>query len=332
MHDNFYSQIIKNKELRDGVHDGYYAGDGTKKLQRKCKYSIVTTSEDLYYQIMMLNWMNDEIPVGHIRNPKSKKKTFTLNIFNGKYKDYVETDKDFRIPIRKIDFEYYKGLVYDIEVENDHSFYTECGEVHNCQIQTPQLLYSEFLLLWSYVSKYWSDEEICCLFERCMLNAINDIPSKGCVFFDEEKCLCKIHKVRPYNCRIYGITPPEEFNPRYEKLKKEYKTIIGAHIKPQCEIVSTVDNIEVTIKKTDDWWNEIKGVEKMIGIPTKMITDEMGGTYRTPHDHVLLYNMPENVLNALAGIKLYNDELDKIKAVNDIMINLRNYFRGISKK
>ena len=201
-----------------------------------------------------------------------------------------------------------------------------------CRIQTPQLLYSEFLLLWNFVSKNWDDEKLCNLFERCMRNAIDDIPSKGCVFFDKEKCLCMVHKVRPYNCRIYGITPDEEFNPRYEKLKEEYKFIIGATIKPQCDLVSTVDDSKTTTKNTDDWWNEIAGVERMIGIPMKMVTDEFGGTYRTPHDHVLLYNMPENVLNALAGIKLYTDELDKIKAVTEIMSNLRNYFRGISKK
>ena len=136
----------------------------------------------------------------------------------------------------------------------------------------------------------------------------------------------------PYNCRIYGITPAEEFNPRYERLKEEYKTIIGAAIKPQCELVSTVDGVDVSVKNTDDWWNELAGVERMIGIPMKMVTDEFGGTYRTPHDHVLLYNMPENVLNALAGIKLYTDEPDKVKGVSEIMSNIRNYFRGISKK
>ncbi len=201
-----------------------------------------------------------------------------------------------------------------------------------CRIQTPQLLYSEFLLLWHFISKNWDDKELCDLFEKCMLNAINDIPSKGCVFFDKETCMCKVHDVRPYNCRIYGITPPEEFNPRYEKIKEEYKTIFGATIKPQCELVSTVDGKELTTKNTDDWWNEIASVERMIGIPMKLVTDEFGGTYRTPHDHVLLYNMPENVLNGLAAIKLYTDNFDKIKEVGAIMSSLRNYFRGIAKK
>ncbi|GAG93951.1 unnamed protein product, partial [marine sediment metagenome] len=87
-----------------------------------------------------------------------------------------------------------------------------------CLIQTPQLLYSEFLFIWDYISKKWNDDEICDLFERCMKNAINPIPSKQCVFFNDETNLCKIHKVRPYNCFLYGITPEEEFQPRYEKL------------------------------------------------------------------------------------------------------------------
>lgn len=192
-----------------------------------------------------------------------------------------------------------------------------------CKIQTPQLLYSEFLLIWNFISKNWNDEEICDLFEECMMNAINEIPSKGCVFFDKEENLCRVHKHRPYNCRIYGITPDEEFNPRYERLKEEYKTILGATIKPQCKLVSTTDDSKVTVKNTDDWWNDIAGVERMIGIPMKLVTDEFGGTYRTPHDHVLLYNMPENVLNGLAAIKMYNDHFDKIKAVGEIMSNLR---------
>lgn len=199
-----------------------------------------------------------------------------------------------------------------------------------CLVQTPQLLYSEFLLIWDHISKNWSDDDICDLFEKCMLNAVNKIPSKGCVFFDEKKYHCKIHKKRPYNCRIYGITPDEEFIPKYEKLKDEYKTILGAVIKPQCSLVSTVDEKEITKKDTDDWWEELVEIERSIGIPIDMITDAIGGSYRTPHDHVLLYNMPENVLNALSGIKQYTDEFDKKKAIKELIQVIKNVFRNKS--
>lgn len=199
-----------------------------------------------------------------------------------------------------------------------------------CLIQTPQLLYSEFLLIWGYISRNWTDEEICDLFEKCMLNATNEIPSKGCVFFDEETCMCKVHNKRPLNCRIYGITPDEEFIPRYEKLKEEYKGIVGAIIKPQCDLVSTCNGEEVTIRDTDRWWNEIVEIERKIGIPKKMITDKMGGSYRTPHDHVLLYNMPENVLNSLAAIKMYDNDIDKKNTIKEMVQVIKNVFNSKS--
>jgi Fe-S-cluster containining protein len=200
-----------------------------------------------------------------------------------------------------------------------------------CKIQTPQFLYSEFLLAWKHISDNWDDKEICDLFERCMLNAVDKIPSKGCVFFDEKTCMCKIHDQRAYNCRIYGITPDEEFNPRYEKLEKEYRSIVGAVIKPQCDLISTSDEKELTTDDTDRYWKEVVNVEKMIGIPEEMVTDAMGGSYRTPHDHVLLYNMPENVLNALAGIKEYNDEFDKKRMVREIVQVFKNVFTNNNK-
>ncbi len=195
-----------------------------------------------------------------------------------------------------------------------------------CLIQTPQLLYSEFLLIWDFVSRNWIDSEVCDLFEKCMLNAVNPIPSKGCVFFDEKSSMCNIHKVRPYNCRIYGITPDEEFEPRYLRLKEEYKTILGAIVKPQCLLVSTIDNKKIAKEDIDKWWGKLVKIEKSIGIPKDMITDEMGGSYRTPHDHVLLYNMPENVLNALFGIKKYKDEFEKKKMIKELIQVIRNVF------
>ena len=196
-----------------------------------------------------------------------------------------------------------------------------------CKIQTPQLLYSEFLLIWDFVSKNWDDSEICNLFERCMLNAVDIIPSKGCVFFDNKTNMCKIHNVRPYNCRIYGITPDEEFNPRYEKLKEEYDGIIGAVLKPQCDLVSTIDDNPITTEDTDNWWVKLSAVERSIGIPEKFVTDRMGGSYRTPHDHVMLYNLPENVLNSLAGIRLYKDHFEKIITISEMVSHIRNFFR-----
>jgi len=217
-----------------------------------------------------------------------------------------------------------KGCMENINAEG------ECCKAWCCRIQTPQFLYSEFLLLWNFVSKNWTDEEICELFERCMLNAVDPLPSKGCVFFDGDTCLCEAHKRRPYNCRIYGITPNEEFEPRYKKLEEEYKSIVGAVIKPQCPLVSTSDGSDVNIDMANEWWKKLVDIEKSIGIPKDMVTDAMGGSYRTPHDHVLLYNMPENVLNALSGVKKYTDELEKKTVIKGLIQVIKNVFTSKS--
>jgi hypothetical protein len=200
-----------------------------------------------------------------------------------------------------------------------------------CSIQTPQFLYSEFLLIWHHIAKNWNDEQICDLIERCLLNAVESIPSKCCVFFNKNTCMCNIHKKRGYNCRIYSITPDEEFLPRYEKFKKEYEKIEGAEILPQCKLVSTCNGKKITVEDTEKWWNKIVEIEMSLGIPKKMITDEFGGSYRTPHDHILLYNMPENILNLLYEIRKYKDKKERKKAVKNIMNSICKYFKGYFK-
>ena len=195
-----------------------------------------------------------------------------------------------------------------------------------CRIQTPQFLYSEFLNIWSYISVHFSDAQICDLIERCMLNAVNTCPSKQCVFFDGDAKLCSIHKVRGYNCRIYAITPVEEFNKRYEKIKEEYSHIPFAVVRPQCELVSTCNLVEVTSEDIDNWWKKLVEIEHYLGIKKKFINDDQGGSYRSPHDHILLYLMPTNILNAVAGIRLYDDETKKIIAVKEIVASIRGFF------
>jgi len=204
----------------------------------------------------------------------------------------------------------------------------ECCGGWCCKIQTPQLLYCEFLLIWNYISRNKTDDEICELFRRCMLNATKNVISKGCVFFDGKEKLCKIHKVRPFNCRVYGITPEEEFNDRYERLKEECKNIPGVKIEKQCTLVSTEDNSEVTIDDANKWWESLNEIEKSIGVKEEFITDALGGSYRTPHDHILLYNMPNNILSGISGIRLYDSYVDKANAIDNIIQKMKEFFDG----
>ena len=207
----------------------------------------------------------------------------------------------------------------------------ECCGAWCCQIQTPQLFYCEFLLIWDHISKEMGDDDLCELFKKCMLNAVNKSPSKGCVFFNKEDGLCTIHDVRPCNCRIYGITPEEEFNKRYKEIEKEYSIIPGAVCKPQCSLVSTEDGKEVTSEDTEGWWKQLTALEHSLGIPDEYINDEVGGSYRSPHDHILLYNMPENVLSGLAGIRLYARYIEQVMAVGEIINNIKRHFKDGKK-
>lgn len=217
-----------------------------------------------------------------------------------------------------------KGCMENIEEQ-------ECCGGWCCKVQTPQLLYCEFLLIWNHLSKTLGDDELCELLRKCMINATKDSPSKGCIFFDNTKKMCKIHEVRPYNCRIYGITPDKEFNERYERLKEQYKDVKNAKIEKQCSLVSTEDGYEITSEDTDRWWVKLNKIEKSIGIKKGDITDEAGGSYRAPHDHVLLYNMPDNILSGIAGIRLYDSYVDKMTAIDDIIKNIKKHFKNERK-
>lgn len=195
-----------------------------------------------------------------------------------------------------------------------------------CKYQSPQLLYSEFLLLLSEMLKKWEVEEICDVIEKSLLNYTRGNTTKGCVFFNRETKMCPIHTVRPYNCRIYGITPKKDFQKRVDKMKEIYKDVPSAVIKDQCDLVSTIDKKEVTSKDIDNWWERLVKIEQMTGINKKNINDDIGGSYRTPHDHLLLYFLSENIMDDLQIIRFLPDPEMKeeliqnyIKVVKDII-------------
>jgi len=214
-----------------------------------------------------------------------------------------------------------KGCIENINKEDG------CGG-WCCQIQFPQLLYCEFLYIWKHIKKNFSNEDLCNIIEQSMMNVVKGDMTKGCIFFNKETKLCKIHNVRPLNCYLYGITPEEEFDIRFKKMKEKYKHNLGMKIKEQCDMVSTCNNKELTTKDTKRFWNELVEIEKEMGIEEENINDKTGGSYRSPHDHLLFFLMPDNVLSGLAGIQMYSDASDKIKTVNEIMVNIRKFYNA----
>jgi Fe-S-cluster containining protein len=239
------------------------------------------------------------------------------------YKDIKVSDKKVAIAFSKLHNLYNnipktKGCLENI------------GECKNwcCTQQCPQFFYVEFLNIWNYIRKKWTNEEICNLLKKAMLNSVIGEVAKGCIFFDEENKCCPIHKKRSFNCRIYGITPNKEFEDHLKKMRELYKGNKRMIIKEQCSLISTSDGEEVSEGDTDKWFKEASNIEHFIGVNRDNINDDVGGgSYRTPHDHLLLFLMPENVLSSLYGIKLYDNSEDKRIAVEELIINIRNYFK-----
>lgn len=115
---------------------GIFSGDGKKK-----KNSIEQTSLTLALQLMEVGARLGLQPTANSINYSKNDKhsdTYTTHEFlkaehNFKQKKYTWRilEKDCR-NITKIEEEYYEGFVYNIEVEDDHSYVVENVPVHNC--------------------------------------------------------------------------------------------------------------------------------------------------------------------------------------------------------
>lgn len=172
-----------------------------------------------------------------------------------------------------------------------------------CKVQSPQVLYVEFLNTWDTIMRTWDLENVLEVVEDSVMCYISTETTKGCVFFDQEKHTCKQHKTRCFNCRIYGITPKEEFEPRYLAMKEILRKYPNAILHNQCDLVSTKDGTPIDVGQTDIWWKKLTNAENFIGIERDRINDGKSGSYRTYHDHILLYLLPNDILHMLTNLK-----------------------------
>ncbi len=201
-----------------------------------------------------------------------------------------------------------------------------------CSKQNAQVLYCEFIRTWKYILDYWSSEQIADLIEVAMENYVSSLPTKGCIFWDKETKLCKQHKSRCYNCFLYGITPEEEFRPRYKKLKAFYKDNPLAVIKDQCKLISTINGKEITKSRTTVWWKRLIEIERSLGIKKKDISDKPGGSYLTYHDHLLLQVCSDVIMQQLQMLRVYATDIEKYVAIKGIMDGFRKKMREIPIK
>jgi Fe-S-cluster containining protein len=173
---------------------------------------------------------------------------------------------------------------------------------------------------WHHISKEWSDESFLSLVERCLRKYLFPNNDKGCVFIDKQNNICLQHETRPFNCRIYGITPEEEFTPRYERLK-----VIYPDARNQCNLVSTVNGKKVTTHDTEKWWNEINAVEMSIGIKKETINDSPGGSYRTYHDHILIHLLGDSGMEYLGNLRSNGSNNEKEHTIRRVLNSLKKF-------
>lgn len=195
-----------------------------------------------------------------------------------------------------------------------------------CRIQSPQLLYSEFLNIWNFILKTFDIDDIIDILEKSLLNYVEGDINKGCIFLNTENSFCKIYKYRPFNCRTYGIVPKEDFDKNKQKVEKRLKGVLGVSIKDQCNLVKTENGEILTSEKIDKIWKELVNVEENIGIESYLINDNIGGSYRTPHDHILLYVMPEKMQELLVELRKNNKNLAEQK------LHIKRYIKNIRDK
>jgi Fe-S-cluster containining protein len=191
-----------------------------------------------------------------------------------------------------------------------------------CEQQFPQVMYSEFLNTWHSILNGRTTDQIASLVIKAVRIYLSDTPTKGCMMWNKQNKQCTIHSTRPLNCRMYGQIPEEEFKPRYERLKILYQDEPGAVIKDQCNLVETVGT-KPTKEQSDGWQQKLQDIEESIGIPSILITDKPGGTYRTFHDHILLRMCGGSFLLQVTDMKMSGTKEQKEEFIKNMVEKLR---------
>ena len=142
--------VSLNPNSQREILKGYFRGDGSvRDVYGETTYRTVTTSQNLAGQLFRLLVRSRIKPSLMEQKIKNRKVSYMLKIANAggikrlgdelikttERKDYVrfrETEDYFLVPIRKIEEVDFKGEVYNLEVEKDHSYVANFLAVHNC--------------------------------------------------------------------------------------------------------------------------------------------------------------------------------------------------------
>ena len=191
-----------------------------------------------------------------------------------------------------------------------------------CEEQNPSVWFCEFLnTLSSFILKM-DPVDFSKLIELCLKKYLLIDRSSGCVFWDSDTKLCKQHESRPVNCYFYGVTPEEEFQPRYERLK-----VLNNNVKPQCNLIMLENGDKFMTKDDiDSSFDAIRQLEETLGVPSHFLNDSDGGSYRSYHEHVLLWILGESQMCDLSVVRASHSMMAKKHLIRKICDCLRESF------
>lgn len=132
------------KETVKSFLEGYVAGDGYKDIQNQIVTN--TVSESLAYGIFSL-WLKLGFPPAFYKwrpplqnliegRMVNQNPLYYIKVWPGNRKKkskYYEDDEFFYVPVSEITQKRYSGWVYNLEVEEDHSYLANFAGVGNCQ-------------------------------------------------------------------------------------------------------------------------------------------------------------------------------------------------------
>lgn len=127
-----------SKEMQRAFYLGMFEGDGstsmsglTNNAEKSYKTKTYTSiSSSLTYGIAQLLVNMGEFPSINFSNTRNAYKLSWQN--EPKCSQHIEMDEYFASKIDSIDVENYNGVVYNFEVDEDHSYVTDRTVVHNC--------------------------------------------------------------------------------------------------------------------------------------------------------------------------------------------------------
>lgn len=201
-----------------------------------------------------------------------------------------------------------------------------------CFLQNAQVLYCEFLRTLNDIMNNWSMEEFSNIIEKSLINYLNNHPTKSCILWNEKTKLCRCHMARPLSCYLYSIEDDEEFLPKFERMKEKYKSNPFAVFMDQCHLSKTKDGSMLSKKRIEELWNELVEIEKSIGVDENNINDDFGGTYRTFHDHLLIFLLPDYMMENLSKVRQFGNQEEKNKVVSTFMNILTPLAKNMTNK